>query len=81
MHSVSAVTPVENCSSYSFAVTQHKCSVALVLANAIPTIHEFIQVCSEPTDMQCSTGLGKMHSPLFSAALQNRFTACIVSLQ
>jgi hypothetical protein len=31
--------------------------------------------------MQCSTAHGKMSSPLFSAALQNRFTACIVSLQ
>ena len=25
--------------------------------------------------MHCSTGFGKMHSPLFSAALQNRLTA------
>ena len=35
----------------------------------------FIQVCSEPTEMQCSTGLGKMPFSLFSAALQNRLTA------
>ncbi len=35
----------------------------------------FIQVGSEPTEMHCSTGLGKMHFPLFSAALENRLTA------
>ena len=34
-----------------------------------------IQVCSEPTEMQCGTVLGKMKSPLFSAALQNKLTA------
>ncbi len=34
-----------------------------------------IQVCSEPTELHCSTGLGKMQSPLFSSALQNRLTA------
>ena len=41
----------------------------------------FIQVCSEPAQMQCSSVQGKMHSPLFSAALQNRLTAGSVSLQ
>ena len=36
----------------------------------------FIQVCSKPTEMQCSTGLGKMQSaPLFCAALHNRLPA------
>ena len=34
-----------------------------------------IQVCSDPTPMHCSTGFGKRHSPLSSAALQNRLTA------
>ena len=38
-------------------------------------ICSFIQVCSEPAQKNCSTGLGKMHSPLFSSALQNRLTA------
>ena len=32
----------------------------------------FIQVCSDPAPMHCSTGFGKMQNPLFSAALQNR---------
>jgi hypothetical protein len=32
-------------------------------------------VCSEPTEMQCSTGLAKMHFSLFSAAQQHRLTA------
>jgi len=41
----------------------------------------FIQVCSESAPMHCSTGFGKMQSPLFSVALQNRFTACTMSLQ
>jgi len=31
--------------------------------------------------MQLSIDVGKISSPLFSAALQNRFTACIVSPQ
>jgi hypothetical protein len=40
----------------------------------------FILVCSEPAHMQCSSVQGKMQSPLFSAALQNRLTAGTVSL-
>ena len=41
----------------------------------------FIQVCSESAPMHCSTGIDIMHSPLFSVALQNRGTACTMSLQ
>ena len=41
----------------------------------------FIQVCSDPAPMHGSTGFGKMQYPLFSAALQNRLTACTMSLQ
>ena len=37
----------------------------------------FIQVCSDPTPVNCSTGFGRMHSPLSSAALQNSLTACM----
>ena len=40
----------------------------------------FIQVCSDPAHMLCSTVQGKMQSPLFSAALQKRLTAGSVSL-
>ena len=40
-----------------------------------------MQVCSEPKLMHCSTGQGKMHSPLFSVALQNRLTPGTVSMQ
>ena len=40
----------------------------------------FIQVCSGSAPMHCSTGFGKMQSPLFSVALQNRVTACTMSL-
>ena len=36
----------------------------------------FIQVCSEPAPVHCSTAQGKMISPVFSAALHNRLTAC-----
>ena len=32
-------------------------------------------MCSDTTAMHCSTGQGKLHSPLFKAALQNRLTA------
>ena len=41
----------------------------------------FIQMCSDPAPMYCNTVFGKRHSPLFSAALQNRLTAGSVSLQ
>ena len=34
-----------------------------------------MQVCSEQTEMHCSTGLGKMRCTLFSGALQNRLTS------
>ena len=40
-----------------------------------------LQVCSDPTPMLCSTGFGKVCSPMYSAALQNRLTAGSVSLQ
>ena len=41
----------------------------------------FIQVCSDPAPMHCSKVQGKMHSSLFSAAVQNCLTAGSVSLQ
>ena len=41
----------------------------------------FIQMCSDPTPVHCMTVFGKRHSPLFSAAVQNRVTAGSVSLQ
>ena len=39
------------------------------------TYEVFMQVCSDPTEMHCSTDLGKLHSPLISVALQNGLTA------
>ena len=41
----------------------------------------FTQVCSAATTMHCSTGQNEIHSPLLSACLQTRLTACSVSLQ
>ena len=41
----------------------------------------YIRVCNDPAQMQCSSVQGKMHSPLFSAAMQNRLTAGSLSLQ
>jgi hypothetical protein len=41
----------------------------------------FTHVCSDPAPMHCSSVQGKMQSPMFSAALQNRLTAATVSLQ
>ena len=100
---VTAVTPMEVCSSYRCAVTQHKCSAALFRAkcnihcpvllcktasrqakcHCSPTYGDLplIQVCSDPAPMHCSSVQGKMQSPLFSVALQNRLTARSVSLQ
>ncbi len=37
----------------------------------------FIQVCSDALAMHCSNGPGKIAPLLFSAALQNKLTACL----
>jgi len=100
---VTAVTPMEICSSYRCAVTQHKCSAALFRGKCNHNCSAllcktgsqqavwhcsytygdllFIQVCSDSAQRQCSSVQGKMQSPLFSAALQNRLTAGSVALQ
>jgi len=102
MHCVTVITPMKICCSYRYALSQHQCTAALVLAKCSPhcsvllcktgsqhalchcnSTYEdllFIQVCSESAPMHCSTGFGKMQSPLFSVALQNRVTACTMSL-
>ena len=100
---VSANTPMNICSSYRCALTQHQCNAALLRAKCTPQYsvllcqtgsqqalcvckHSyedllFIQVCSDPAPMQCSTAQGKMQSPLLSAALPNRLAASTVYLQ
>ena len=82
-----ADTPMDICSSYRCAVTQHQCSAALFRATCNPHCSVllcnegsqqavchcsytcgdllFIQVCSDPAQMQCSSVQGKMQSPLF----------------
>ena len=40
----------------------------------------YIRVCNDPAPMHCNTGQGKMQTPLFSDALQNRLTAGSVAL-
>ncbi|DBB02981.1 TPA: hypothetical protein ACH3X1_013570 [Trebouxia sp. C0004] len=62
---VTAVAPMEICSLYRYTY-----------ANLL-----FIQVCRDPPQMLCSTVQGKMQSPLFSVALQNRLSAGSLSLQ
>ncbi len=37
----------------------------------------FMQVCNEPVAIYCKPGQGKMHSPLFCAALQIRLTVAL----
>ena len=82
---------MEVCSSYRCVVNQHKCTAALVplvsaaLENKLTarfchcnyTYKDllFIQVCSDPAEMHCSTGMGKRHFPLFSVSLENRLTS------
>ena len=100
---VTAVTPMEICSSYRCPVAHHKCSATLFRAKRNPHCSVllcktgsqqavchcsytygdllFIQVSSGTSKMLCNTVQGKMQSPLFSAALQNRLTAGSVSLQ
>ena len=42
----------------------------------------FIQVCRDPHQLwSCSTARGKMQFPISCVAVQDRLTACIVSLQ
>ena len=99
---VTAVTPVEICSSYRFAVAQHQCTAALFKAKCSPhcavLVYKpgsqqavchcghtcgdllFIQVCSGPAPVHCSSLQGKMQSSLCSAGLETRLTAGSVSL-
>ena len=94
---VTALTPMEICSSYRCPVAHHKCSAARFRAKWNPhcsvllckrgsqqavcqcnytygDVH-FIQVCSDPAPVHCNTVSGKIQSPMFNAAVQNRFTA------
>jgi hypothetical protein len=65
------------CCSSRCAVTQHQCTHCRYTNEGLL----LIQVCSEPKEMPRSAGQGKMHYPLLSGALQNRFTAGTVSVQ
>ena len=100
---VTAVTPMEICSSNRCAVTQHRWSAALFRARCNPHCSVllcsegsqqavwhcsctygdllFIQVCSDPAQMQCSSDQGKMQSTLFIAGLDNRLWKTGVALQ
>ena len=102
LHCVTVFIPMQICSSYRYAVSQHRCTAALPRAKLSSPVFSaalqkrlaactfslwlhlcrffFIQVCSEPAPMHCSTAQSKMSSPVFSAALQNRLTACTLSL-
>ena len=77
-HQCTAVLVLANCIHHCPVLlcntgSQHAC----VTANYTMQDLLFIQVCSEPPSMHCSTGFGKLHSPLSSAALQNRLTVCL----
>ena len=102
---VTAVTPMEICSSNRCAVTQQKalqqgsgqsavytvqcCSAKQAhsrqCVTAVTRVHRdvpFIQVCRDPHQLwSCSTARGKMQFPISCVAVQDRLTACIVSLQ
>ena len=80
---------METCSSDRCAATfrakcNFHCSVLLCKTGSQQAVFHcsyiygdllFIQVCSDPAQMQCSSVEGKMQFPLFSTALQNRITA------
>ena len=71
---VTAITPMEICSSYRCAVSQQKCTAALGKAEC--SVHcsklcrcnytrgslLFIQVCSDPSPVYCNTVCSKQHS-------------------
>ena len=99
---VTAVTPMDICSTYRCAMTQHKCPAAVFRARCITQYSVLlcktgsrqavchcsytygdllvIQVCSGLSQMPCNSVQGKMHYPLFSAALHNRLTAGSVTV-
>ena len=81
-----AVTQHPCTAALALAKCIHHCPVLLCTTgsqHAYVTAITPIKVCCSyrcavtPTPMHCSTGFGKMHSPLSSAALQNRLTACL----
>ena len=100
---VTAVTPLDICSSYRFAMAQHLCTAALFKAKFSPhcsvllckpgsqqevshcsyTFGDllFIQVCSGPAPVHCSSLQGKMQSSLCNAGLQTRLTPGSLSLR
>jgi len=53
--------------------SQQACVTGITSVKGLLSIKE----CSQPTPRLCSTAQGTMHFPLFSAALQNRLTACL----
>ena len=69
-HQCTATLPWAKCTPHcSVLLFQKRLTAALSHGNYTYADLLFIQVCSEPTEMHCIIGLGKMPSPLFSAAL------------
>ena len=66
---VVAVTPI-----VVVAVIQACCKPVLPMSYGHTCVF-FIQVCSGPTSVHCNTVLCRMHSPVLSAALQDRLAA------
>ena len=59
------------------AALQNKVTAYLCHCKNTSEYLRFIQVCSDATQLHCSTGQGKIASLLFSAALQTSLTACL----
>ncbi len=77
-HQCTATQVLENLHSPLFsAARQDRLTVAFCHSHCIYKDLLFIQLCSDPTPMDCNTGFTKMHSPLFSAALHNRLTVAL----
>ena len=82
------ITPMEICSSYRGAVMQHQSTAALAGPKRLPTVHCCFAKQADSMFMPLESHLwrfavhagvqwqGRKDSPLFTAALQNRLTAC-----
>ncbi len=73
--------PVKLLSHFSVLLCKRGSQHALRQCNYTCEHLLFTQLCNYRTPMHNSTGQGRMHSPLLSAAMQKRLTACIMSIQ
>ncbi len=78
---LTAITPWEICSSYSFAVMQHQGTAALVEAEQLS--HFSVQLCKSGSQHDCATAitLWEIGSSYRCAVVQHQSTAALVKAE